>query len=80
MAFIALAIPLLVVTAAMVVYLRFGRSAQYENYLAQAQTARIQAASLADPIMQRDAWQSVLLSVVPLRKMQLSSPPASTLP
>ncbi|HEY6073080.1 MAG TPA: hypothetical protein VIV15_06700, partial [Anaerolineales bacterium] len=63
MAFIALAIPLLVVTAAMVVYLRFGRSVQYENYLAQAQTARNQAASLADPVMQRDAWQSVLLYV-----------------
>lgn len=63
LAFIALAIPLLVVTAAMVMYLRFGRSAQYENFLAQAQTARIQAASLADPVMQRDAWQSVLLYV-----------------
>ncbi len=63
LAFIALAIPLLVVTAAMVMYLRFGRSAQYENFLAQAQTARTQAASLADPVMQRDAWQSVLLYV-----------------
>lgn len=63
MAFIALVIPILVVTAALVVYLRFGRSAQYENYLAQAQTARQQAASLTDPIMQRDAWQSVLLYV-----------------
>jgi hypothetical protein len=63
MTFIAMAIPLLVVTAAMVVYLRFGRSAQYENYLAQAQTARVQAASLSDPVMQRDAWQSVLLYV-----------------
>ena len=63
MAFIALAIPLLVVTAAMVMYLRFGRSAQYENFLAQAQTARVQAASLSDPVMQRDAWQSVLLYV-----------------
>lgn len=63
MAFIALAIPVLVVTAAMVMYLRFGRSAQYENFLAQAQTARAQAASLTDPVMQRDAWQSVLLYV-----------------
>ena len=63
MAFIALVVPILVVTAAMVMYLRYGRSAQYENYLAQAQTARNQAASLSDPIMQRDAWQSVLLYV-----------------
>jgi hypothetical protein len=63
MTFIAMAVPILVVTAAMVVYLRFGRSAQYENYMAQAQTARVQAASLSDPVMQRDAWQSVLLYV-----------------
>jgi hypothetical protein len=63
MAFIALAIPLVVVTAAMVVYLRFGRSAQYENYLAQARTARDQAASISDPVLRRDGWQSVLLYV-----------------
>ncbi|HEY2981726.1 MAG TPA: hypothetical protein VGJ22_11130, partial [Anaerolineales bacterium] len=63
MTFIALLIPLIVVTVASVVYLRYGRSVQYENYLQQAQNARGQAVSLSDPVMQRDAWQSVLLYV-----------------
>jgi len=59
LAFIAVLIPLLVVTVASIVYLRYGRSAQCETYLQQAQNARIQAANLTDPIMQRDAWESV---------------------
>jgi hypothetical protein len=63
MTFIALLIPLVVVTVASVVYLRYGRSVQYENYHQQAQNARVQAVSLSDPVMQRDAWQSVLLYV-----------------
>ena len=63
MTFIALVIPLIVVTIAVVIYLRFGRSIQYDNYLALAQTAGAQAASLSDPIMQRDAWQAALLYV-----------------
>jgi hypothetical protein len=61
LAFIAVLIPLLVVTVASIVYLRYGRSAQCETYLQQAQDARAQAASLTDPIMQRDAWRSVYL-------------------
>lgn len=60
MTFIALAIPLIVVTIAMVVYLRYGRSAQYQNFLALAQNARNQAVNLTDPVMQYDAWNSVL--------------------
>ena len=57
--FIAVLIPLIVVTILSIVYLRYGRSAQCETYLQQAQDARAQAANLADPIMQRDAWESV---------------------
>jgi len=63
MTFIALLIPLVVVTVASVVYLRYGRSVQYENFFQQAQNARVQAVSLTDPVMQRDGWQSVLLYV-----------------
>lgn len=59
--FIAILIPLLVVTIASTIYLRYGRSAQCETYLQQAQDARTQAANLTDPIMQRDAWRSVYL-------------------
>ena len=68
MTFIALVVPLIVVTIAFVVYQRYGRSVQYQNYLAQAQNARKQAINLTDPVMQRDAWQSVLLYVANAEK------------
>ncbi|MFO3797577.1 MAG: hypothetical protein ACK8QZ_09890, partial [Anaerolineales bacterium] len=58
--FLALAIPLLVVTAATVTYLRYGRNAEYQSYLTQAQNLRAQALSLQDALAQRDAWQGVL--------------------
>lgn len=63
MVFIAMLVPLIVVTIASVVYLRYGRSLQYESYLAQAQEMRLQAAALTDPVEQRKAWENVLLNV-----------------
>lgn len=60
---IALLIPLVVVTVASVVYMRYGRSLQYDNYLQQARNARAQAVSLTDPVLQRDAWKEVLEAV-----------------
>jgi hypothetical protein len=60
MLFIALLIPLLVVTVASMVYFRYGRSVEYEEYLVQAQNARAQAVSLTDPAAQREAWQHEL--------------------
>ncbi len=60
MAFIAVLVPLVVVTMASVVYFRYGRSVQYEEYLVQAQNARATAGSLTDPSAQREAWQSEL--------------------
>jgi len=61
MAFIAIVIPLLVVTAGVTMYLRFGRSYQYDNLFLQAEAARDQALSTTDPARQRDHWQGVLL-------------------
>ena len=58
--FIAIVIPVLVVTIALVVYLRFGQSVQYDEYYSQALNARAQAVSETDPARQRDAWQNVL--------------------
>lgn len=58
--FIAIVIPVLVVTIASVVYLRFGQSVQYDELFSQALNARAQALSESDPIRQRDAWQNVL--------------------
>lgn len=60
MAFVSILIPLLVVTISVMVYLRFGRSAQYETYLAQAQALREQAMRETDPILQHEAWSNVL--------------------
>ncbi len=60
MLFIAVLIPLIVVTIASVVYFRYGRSVQYEEYLVQAQDARTQAVTLTDAAAQRDALQREL--------------------
>jgi hypothetical protein len=60
MMFIAVLVPLLVVTVASAVYFRYGRSVQYEQYLVQAQNARTQAVNLTDAVAQREAWQREL--------------------
>jgi hypothetical protein len=60
MAFIAVLVPLVVVTIASAVYLRYGRSVQYEQYLVQARDARSHALALEDPVAQREAWQREL--------------------
>ena len=58
--FIAVVIPVAVVTVASIVYLRFGQSIQFDELFAQAANTRTQALSETDPIRQRDAWQRVL--------------------
>jgi hypothetical protein len=58
--FIAVVIPVTVVTVASIVYLRFGQSLQYDERFGQATNAKTQAVSETDPIRQRDAWQRVL--------------------
>ncbi|HLA07222.1 MAG TPA: hypothetical protein VJ022_07255, partial [Anaerolineales bacterium] len=60
MVFMAIIIPVLVVTVASIVYLRFGQSVQYDELYSQALNARARAVSESDPARQRDAWQSVL--------------------
>ena len=60
MMFIAVLVPLVVVTIASAVYFRYGRSVQYEQYLVQARDARAQALALTDPVAEREAWQREL--------------------
>lgn len=60
MVFIAIIIPVLVVTVASVVYLQFGQSIQYDELYALAINARAQALSETDPTRQRDQWQMLL--------------------
>jgi len=62
MAFIAIAVPVLVVTIASIFYLR-GRSSQYNTYITQAQALSVQAANETDPYLQRRAWDNVLKRV-----------------
>ncbi|MGB8982585.1 MAG: hypothetical protein WCC12_11965, partial [Anaerolineales bacterium] len=57
---IATVIPVVVVTMAVVVYLRFGQSIQYDELYNQARIEASRAVSETDPARQRDAWQSVL--------------------
>jgi hypothetical protein len=63
MVFIAVVIPVLVVTIASVVYLRFGQSVQYDEYYLQALNQRALATGSTDPASQRDAWLSVLTTL-----------------
>ncbi len=60
MAFIAVAVPVMVVAAALMVYFEKGRGQQYQTYYEQA----VQAASLTqgqnDPAMLRNAWSQAL--------------------
>jgi len=60
MGFMAVIVPVLVVTVATVVYLRFGQSVQFDELYNQAVNARAQAISETDPIQQRIAWKKVL--------------------
>lgn len=60
MFFVAVLVPVVVVTIASAVYFRYGRSVQYEQYLLQVQDARAQALSLSDPVAEREAWQRAL--------------------
>ncbi|MBC7878888.1 MAG: hypothetical protein H7Y59_17080 [Anaerolineales bacterium] len=60
MIFMAILIPLIVVTIASVVYLRYGRSQQYDTYLGQAQEMKAQALTLSNPVEQRIGWENVI--------------------
>jgi hypothetical protein len=61
MAFTAIAVPLVVVAVATVVYFQRGVSGQYQTYYNQAAETALQAQELEDPQARRSAWTSVLL-------------------
>ncbi len=60
MGFIAVAIPLIVVTIASVFYLQYGRANQFQAYYEKAALAAQQAANLTEPEPMRVAWESTL--------------------
>lgn len=61
MAFTAIAIPLVIVAVAVVVYFQRGRAAQYEIYFSQAQETAQVAEEQTDPREQRIAWTLTLI-------------------
>lgn len=63
MVVIAIVVPLIVVVMLMVVYLKYGRSQQYDTYIYEARQKREQAVLLTDPIEQRKMWEAVLNNV-----------------
>jgi hypothetical protein len=60
MAFIAVAIPLVVVAVSMVVYFQRGRASQYDQFYSQAVQAAEQAQTQTDPQASQAAWQSAI--------------------
>lgn len=63
MGFMAVLIPLIVVTISVVVYMRYGRNEQYDVYYNQAEQLRDQALTLTNPVEQRRAWENVLINL-----------------
>lgn len=60
MAFIAVAVPLLVVTVAALVYAQIGRNQQYDLYFSQAQAMAQVAAAETEVGAQRQAWGTTI--------------------
>ncbi len=60
MAFIAVAVPLVVVTIAALVYAQVGRNQQFELYYSQAQSLAQMAAAETDVAASRQNWQAAL--------------------
>ncbi|KAF0106665.1 MAG: hypothetical protein FD146_2464, partial [Anaerolineaceae bacterium] len=56
----AIAVPLVVVTAAVIVYTQFGKPSQYEDNFSKALTAAEGAVGQSDPALLRHAWESTL--------------------
>ncbi len=57
---IAILIPLLVVTAGVTVYMKYGLSIEYDDNFRRAEEAYNQAITTTDPARQRDWWDRVL--------------------
>lgn len=60
MMFMAILIPLMVVTMLSVVYIRYGRSQQYDTYLGHAKEMQAQALTLSNPVEQLQVWDNVI--------------------
>jgi hypothetical protein len=73
MGFTAVAVPLVLVTIAMVVYLRRGRLGQYDAAIADAQAGIVAAETLSDPTESREAWQEVVFYLDQAEAVQITN-------
>lgn len=56
----AIAIPLMMITAAVITYYKYGRGEQYQNNYDLAVLSAAHAIEESDPVAQKDAWESAL--------------------
>jgi len=70
---VAIAVPLVVVAIASVVYFQRGRAGQYQAYLAQAVQAAGYARSQTDPNTRMQSWQTVINYVEQAEQYQVTS-------
>ncbi|MBA4380412.1 MAG: hypothetical protein C0393_07030, partial [Anaerolinea sp.] len=72
MAFIAIAVPLLIVTIASIVYMRSGRAIQYEENYKLAVEAAVGAIGQTDTSVVRDAWKRTIYYLGEAEKYQVT--------
>jgi hypothetical protein len=72
MAFIAISVPLIVVTVASVVYFQRGRTLQYQLNFDQARQAAEGAVTLQEPVEKRAAWETTLFYLDQAEEFQVS--------
>ena len=63
MLFIAVAVPLIIVTVASVIYFREGRARLHQEQLTQAKIAAEHALQVEDPLEKRTAWEQVIVEL-----------------
>jgi hypothetical protein len=72
MAFIAISVPLIVVTVASVVYFQRGRAAQYQVNFDQARRAAEGAVALSEPLELRSAWDTTIFYLDQAEEYQIT--------
>ena len=72
MVFIAVAIPVVVVIIGFVVYSNFGRNLYYDQFMLQAEEARVRAENATTSARQRNEWRAVLVALAEAEKVRKS--------
>ncbi len=57
---LGLALPVILLTVGVVVYVQYGQTAQYQSFFASAQEAAVKASDTTEPVAQRRAWEETL--------------------